>query len=488
MCLDPNASTKAQKGFAVDSEPQLERGLSFTDAMSLVVGIVIGTGVFLKAAVMAQAVRTPFLVLAAWVCAGVLSLAGALVYAELGALLPQAGGEYVYLRESYGDALAFLFGWMRMTVASTGTIASLAVGFSTFLSALIPFNTIWTQRSFVWFGQAISWQFGKQQALAVALILFISAINSVGVSVGGRIQSLVTGVKLFGIVVIVGGVFLFSHGLHFSNLVASKDAPQWWFGISSFGTAMLAALWAYDGWNQMPMVAGEVQQPERNVPRALIGGMVIMIFLYTIVNLAYFLVLPVREIATSSSTLYRDAVPVAAKAAQTFLGTLGGRLVSIIFLVSTLGSLQGSVLTCARVPYAMAKDGLFFSPFGVLSKSAHTPVFSIAMQAIWASVLALSGTFDQLTDYTIFSSWIFYALVTSSVFVLRRKMPNVVRPYRTLGYPFMPIVFIGVACWLTWNTLQTRPLESLTGIIIIAMGLPLYLYFRRIRRRDKRFR
>ncbi len=460
--------------------PQLRRELTFADATSLVIGIVIGTGVFLKAAVMAQAVGRPSLVLAAWVGAGLLSLAGALSYAELGALLPEAGGEYVYLREAYGDTWAFLFGWMRLTVGSTGTIASLAVGFSTFLYAVIPNNHVWWQHTFFGTSHPFRWQFGVQQATAVVVILAISAINCAGVALGGRIQSVITASKIVGIAVIVGGVFIFGHP-QASNFQGAQNSSAS-VGMSSFGIAMLAALWAYDGWNQMPMVAGEVRHADRNVPRALIVGMIVVIALYTAVNFAYFAVLPFNDVATSSSTLYRDAPPVATKAAMTFLKSGGAQLISIVFLVSALGALHGSILTTARVPFAMARDGLFFSRFQGLSKTAHAPVLAIAIQAVWSSVLAISGTFDQLTDYVIFSSWVFYGLVASSVFVLRRKMPNAPRPYRTLGYPVIPMVFIAVACWLVLNTLQTRPAESGAGIVLVALGLPFYAYFRRTRR------
>ncbi len=465
---------------APSSEPQLIRGLRLTDTTSLVVGIVIGTGVFLKAAVMAQSVGTPLLVLAAWIGAGMLTLAGTLVYAELGGLVPRSGGEYVYLREAYGDACAFLFGWTRLAVGSTGSIASLAVGFATFLSVLMPLNAVWVHRTFNLFGQKISWQFGIQQILSVVVILLISAINCVGVAFGGRVQSVVTGLKLLGIAVIIGGVFLFSGQMHLSNL-ASPSGRLHRAGMSGFSIAMLAALWAYDGWNQMPMVAGEVENPQRNIPRALITGMSIVIISYTALNLAYFLALPFHAIITSNSTLYRAAPPVATKAAQTFLSSFGGQLISITFVISTLGALNGTILTCARVPFAMARDGLFFSRFGALSEGARVPVFSIIIQAIWSSILAMSGTFDQLTDCVIFSSWIFYGLVVSSVFVLRRKLPSAPRPYRTVGYPIVPLIFIATAAWLVLTTLQAKPLESGVGLAFIACGIPFYLHFRDLR-------
>jgi APA family basic amino acid/polyamine antiporter len=445
------------------------------------VGTVIGTGVFLKAAIMAQEVGSPWLVLAAWVVAGLLSLAGALTYGELGALLPKAGGEYVYLRESYGEAPAFLYGWMRIVVGSTGSIASLAVGFATFSAVLLPLNSIWFEHPFTFFGHTMLWQFGPRQIVAVSAIVVISVINCLGVLLGGRIQTFLTVLKVMGIVTIIGGVFFFSRSATLANLASSRGAGSW-SGLSHFGAAMLAALWAYDGWNQMPMVAAEVKNPQRNVPRALIAGMIVVVLLYCFANLAYFLALPFNEVVTASSTQYRDAAPVAAKAAQTFVGKVGSNFVLGLFLVSTLGALNGTILMCARVPYAMARDGMFFAGIGRLSESTRVPVLSIGVQAVWASILAVSGTYDQLTDYVIFSSWIFYALVTSSVFVLRRKMAGAVRSYRTPGYPMMPILFLIVAGWLVLNTLFTRPLESAAGLFLISVGVPLYFYFRRRRR------
>lgn len=464
-------------------KPQLIRGLNLRDTTALVVGTIIGTGVFLKAAPMAQQVGTPALVLLVWIVSGLLSLAGALTYAELGAMLPHAGGEYVYLRAAYGNLPAFLFGWMRLLIGSTGSIAAYGVGFAIFLSGLLSanpdlsakYNFAWAERDFSLFGDKIHWQFGPPQIVAVGIILLFSGLNCFKVVFGGRIQSLFTFAKLLGIATIVFGVFFFAHGATWQHLLAPVNTKSW-CGFSAFGAAMLAALWAYDGWNNMPMVAGEVQNPGRNVPRALIFGMLVVLLVYGLANLAYHVALPMDEIVSARSTAHRDALPVASKAAQTFLGANGPALVSIIFILSTLGTLNGSILTNARIPYAMARDGLFLTSVGNLSERSKVPVVSIILQAIWASVLALSGTFDQLTDYVIFASWIFYGATTAAVFVLRKKMPDAPRPYRTLGYPIVPLVFVLVAGWLTINTLKTSPVPSLLGLALIALGLPVYFF------------
>jgi len=461
-----------------EPEPQLHRGLTLAHTISLVVGGVIGTGVFLKATVMAQTVGSPSLVLWAWALAGLLSMAGALTYAELGALLPHAGGEYVYLSEAYGKGPAFLFGWMRFVMGSAGSIASLAVGFATFLAAVLPINYNWAEYTYRAFGQTLTWRFGTQQVLAVGVIILLSALNCGRVVLGGQVQFLLTILKVAGIAAIVGGILFFSKGGSITHLASSAGVRPL-TSLAAFGTAMLAALWAYEGWNQMPMCAGEVQHPTRNVPRGLIIGMALVVVIYCVANFSYFYALPFSEVLTSNSTTYRDALPVAAKAAQTFLARYGATFVSLVFVISTLGALNGTILSSARVPYAMARDGLFFAPFGRLSGATRVPVFSIVLQGIWASLLAISGTYDQLTDCVVFASWIFYALVTTSVFALRRKMPQAERPYKTLAYPFLPLVFVVVASWLVWNTVHTRPLESTVGLGLIAAGLPLYFYFRK---------
>lgn len=461
----------------MDEQKGLVRGLTAIHTAALVVGIVIGTGVFLKTGVMTQDVGSPPLVMAAWIAAGALSLAGALSYAELGAMLPVAGGEYVYLKKSYGNAAAFLFGWQRFIVAGSGSNASLASGFAIFLAAFLPLNAVWVRREVSLLGQTIDWQFGPRQLVAVGAILFLSVVNCFSVALGGKVQSALTVLKVGGIAFVVLGIFLFSGSADWSHLRTPVHTARW-SGGAAFGTAMLAALWAYDGWNNMPMAAGEVQQPGRSIPRALIGGMLAVMAIYCLANLAYFYALPVEEVVTSNSTAHRAALPVASKAASTFLGEYGGKLVAVAFVFSAFGALNGAILSNARVPYAMARDGLFFAKMADLSESTRVPVWSLGVQAVWSSLLAVSGTFDQLTDSLLFASWIFYGLVTSSVFVLRRKMPDAPRPYRTLGYPVVPAVFVLVSAWLVVNTLVEKRIESVTGLVLILAGLPLFFWFR----------
>ncbi len=392
---DSEPTLTIREPYMAEEKNHLIRGLTLTDTTALVIGTVIGTGVFLKAAPMAQGVGTPTLVMIAWVAAGLLTLAGALTYAELGAMLPHAGGEYVYLRHSYGDASAFLFGWQRFIVAGSASIAALGAGFAVFLSAFLPLNQVWAARKFTLLGQTINWQFGSKELVAVGVILLLSGLNCLTVAFGGKVQSVLTVLKVAGLVIVIGGVFFFAPTVTWSNLATPAGTPAW-SGFAAFGVAMLAALWAYDGWNNMPMAAGEVQNPGRNIPRALIGGMIVVMAIYCLANLAYFYALPFGEVLTSYSTTQRESLPVASKAAQSFLGEYGGRIVALAFVVSALGALNGSILSNARVPYAMARDGVFFSNMASLSKTTRVPVTAIIIQGVWSCVLALSGTFDQL--------------------------------------------------------------------------------------------
>ncbi len=464
-----------------ERKKHLVRGLGLVASTSIVICSIIGTGIFLKTAVMAQLVGSPMLVMAAWITAGMLSLAGALTYAELGAMMPRAGGDYVYLGAAWGDLVAFLYGWMYITVGAAGA-AALAVAFATFLAAVAPTDQVWAERAFTLFGQPILWRFGTKQIVAVTAILLCAVLNCAAVTVSGKIQSLVTAAKVAGVLVIIGGVFLFSKGTSWTHLSPPRFSGDI-DGVSAFGAAMIAALWAYNGWTFLGLVAGEVRDPGKTVPRALITGTILVLAVYLLANLAYFFALPFGEILTSNSTAHRDALSVAGKAAETFLGPVGLTFMYALFMVSTIGTLHSEILVIPRIPYAMARDGLFFAAFGRLN-GAGVPVFSIIFKAFWACILACSGSFDQLTTLLIFALWIFYAMTASGVFVLRRKRPDLPRPYRVTGYPMVPALFVLVALWLVINTLLTNPVESGLGVCLILLGVPLYFHFRR--RKPKR--
>jgi APA family basic amino acid/polyamine antiporter len=442
---------------------ELIRGLTLIDASSIVIGSIIGTGVFLKTSTMAVLVGSPTTVLLIWVVAGLLSLAGALAYAELGTLMPNAGGEYVYLREGYGDMWAFLYGWMRFWIGAPGSIAAYAVGAMTFMSGAIDLSFI-----------------GGKAAGAVIVIIIFSSINCLNIAFGGRINAIMTGLKLLIIIGLALGVLLASDGGSLSHFSETTPGLSGFAGWSAFGSATLAALWAYDGWNNLPMVGGEIKNPQRNIPLSLGLGMLTILAIYLIANIAYFYALPFAEILTSNSDTFPDALPVATKAAMTFLGTSGVTILSAAFVFSALGAMNGSIMTGARVPYAMAKDGLFFKQLASLHQTTMVPMVSIIVQGAVAMVLALSGTFDQLTNYVIFSAWIFYAMVTGVVFVLRKRLPDAPRSYRTLGYPLVPLIFIILATLLLINTVIESPRESTIGLVFILSGIPVYFLFKKL--------
>jgi APA family basic amino acid/polyamine antiporter len=471
----------------LENKNQLVRGLSLIAAISIVIGNVIGTGVFLKARVMTCNVGTPKMVLLVYVIAGLLSLAGALTYAELAAMMPRAGGEYVFLREAYGPRWAFLYGWMSFFIGKAGSQAALGVGFAIFLNVLL--GGVLSGQYFALNLLGYQFPFGHLQVVALAAIVIVTLINCAAVNVSGGVAAVLTGIKI-ALVLLVGiGAFLLAQGADWSHFAMSNAggacegvSASARAGFAGFGAAMLGALWAYDGWNNVTLVAGEVKDPQRNLPRALIGGMLLVSGLYIFVNFAYFYVLSPTEVANVSA-----ASSVATEVARRFLGPLAISLIAAALLSSTFGTLHTSILTGARVPYAMARDRFFFRSLSKVSARTHVPIGALIAQAIWACILTLSGSFDALTDYAIFGLWIFYALVTASVFVFRKRMPDADRPYRTWGYPVVPILFLIVAGMLLVNTVLTTPKQALTGVALIALGLPVYWYWARLnQRRDEK--
>lgn len=469
----------------------LVRGLGLLAAVSIIIGNVVGTGVFLKARVMTCNVGEPTWVMIAWIAAGLLSLAGALTYAELSAMKPEAGGEYVFLRDAYGRIWSFLYGWMLIFVGKTGAQASVAmvfaIGLNDFLDGTLKRTLVQTNL----FGYAF--EITSLQIIAVMMIIIFTTINCASVAFSGQIATALTVVKVLLIAFVGIGAFVWVTGgtfAHFSlaetNGTCEGVADAVRFGsesysfIAGFGAAMLGALWGYDGWNNLTLVAGEVKEPQRNIPIALVGGTIVIIFLYVFAHLAYFFVLDPTAIASVSKSSSVAKVVVeqffAGSGAVTFATGFAVALFTVGLMLSSIGTLHTSILTGARVPYAMAKDGLMFEPMGRLSEGTRVPVIALVVQGAWACLLALSGSFDTLTDYVIFGSWIFYALVTSSVFVFRKKLPRAERPYKAFGYPVVPILFLLVAGWLLINTLLTTPVQAFAGLFLILLGLPVYFY------------
>ena len=470
----------------------LIRGLGLIAAISVIIGNVIGTGVFLKARVMTCNVGSPDWVIAAWIAAGLLSLAGALTYAELTAMKPEAAGPYVFLRDSYGRLSSFLFGWMQMFIARTGSQAGVAVVFAIALNDYLDGALKQTLFSTSIFGYA--YEVTSLQIIAVVVIAIFTTLNCLSVSMSGQIATALTMIKI-GLVLFVGlGAFMFVTGGNFGNFslmdtggscegvtASVRFGSAEYSFLAGFGAAMLGALWGYDGWDNLSFVAGEVKDPNRNIPIAIIGSVLLIILLYVGVHVAYFYVLDPTTVAGVS----KDSSVAMALVSKFFAAdilTLGTGIAVAIFTVglmmSSLGTLHTSILSASRIPYAMANDGLMFNGFKKLSINA-VPINGVLFQGVWASVLALSGSFDTLTDYVIFGSWLFYALITSSIFIFRRKHPDAPRPYRAWGYPVVPVIFLLVAGWLLVSTLINTPQQSVTGLLLIVLGLPVYYFLTR---------
>lgn len=437
----------------------LAAGLGFREAVSLVIGTIIGTGIFLKAAVMAQLAGSVTAVLLAWVVAAGLSLMGALCYAELGSRFPHAGGEYVFLRKAWPEWVAFLYGWTRFWIGSPAAIAAYAVGAATFSAGFLDVHAL-----------------GGRAVVAVSLVWIFTIINCFKVHFGGSVQASLTLLK----VVLIGGlaaiIFISAPQQNWARLMANEGFSWGQVTSGSFGAAVLAALWAFDGWNNMPMAAGEIRDGQRNVPRALIVGLGVVTIMYVTANLAWFYGASFEEISTSSSTRYPEALPAATKAIQGFLGEGGIAIVSFAFVMSALGAMNGSILTSARVPYAMARDGLFPAWFARVNPRSQVPVISLLVQGVSASLLAATGSFDQLTDYVVFSSWIFYALAAGGLFKLRR-LGGDFDGYRIKFFPMIPVCFVLMALWLMLQAIHSNPAACITGALLIALGVPIYRLF-----------
>jgi len=424
---------------------QLPRKLGLADSIAIVIGIVIGGGIFLVPNLVARNLASAPMILAVWTFAGIVSFFGALACAELGAAFPSTGGQYVFLREAYGPLAGFLCGWSMFTVARSAQVAWMAVVFSLYLSYLVPL------------GAAAS------KLLSLAVLALFTWINYVGVRTAAVVQTSFTAAKILGALIIIASAFFLGHPAAGATAAPPLAAG---FSLSSFGVALIACLLAYDGWVQLSFVAGEIRNPKRNVLLALALGSLVVMAIYLMANLAYLRVLTVPEIAASDH--------VGATAAERVLGPAGGTLVSLIILVSILGTLNGCMLTTPRVYFAQANDGLFLRQFGEVHPRHQTPAFAIVAQAVWAAVLLLTGSYEALVDYALFGTWIFYGLMVAAVIVLRRKHPDVPRPYRMWGYPVTPLLFVAITTWFVLNTLITRPGPSLAGLALILVGMPVY--------------
>ncbi len=448
--------------------PQLRRALGTWSAAAIVVGTIIGSGIFLVPKDMTEAVGSVPLVFLVWVAGGLLSLFGALAYAELAAAMPEAGGEYVYLREAYGPLWGFLYGWTQTWVAKSGSVATLATAFFVYLANFEPRldQVCWTLAYPVGPGGGpleIRWG----QLFAALAVLILAGVNYLGVRFGGGVQVALTSLKLG----LLAALIVIGLGSGQGNVAHFRSATAAAGGWTGFFAALVAALWAYDGWNNVSMVASEIRHPQRNLPLALIFGTLAVMLIYLLTNAAYFYILPAEAVARSER--------VAAEMMRRLLGTYGADAVSLAAMVSIFAALNGSILSGSRVPYALARDGYFFRPLAEIHPAHRTPSVSILVLSLWACLLIFTGRYRELFTYVIFASWIFYGMTAAAVIVLRRKRPDLIRPYRSLGYPILPLLFAAGSAAVVFSTLLHSPRESAIGLTLIVAGLPFYFWRRR---------
>ena len=427
---------------------ELPRRLGLWDSVAIVIGTIIGSGVFIVPGSIARELPSADWMLGIWLAAGALSLCGALAFAELGAMMPHAGGQYVYLREAYSPLWGFLFSWVLLLVVRSGSTATLAVGFSIYLGYFVPLSPLLERLS------------------AAGVILLLTGLNYRTLIGGALVQNATTVLKVSGLV-LVAVAALGDRAQPLAETATASSA----FGLSEIGVAMIACLWAYNGWYQAGFVAGEIKDPHRNLPISLGAGVGAVILLYMLANVAYMNVLTVEEIAATDR--------VAAVVAERVFGSAGGTIISATILISIFGALNSGILAGPRVYFALAKDGLFFRRFAEVHPRFETPALAVLLQGVWAAILSLSGSYVGLFSFAMFAGWIFYGLAVVGVIVLRIKRPEWERPYRMWGYPVTPVLFAIASVGLVANTLITQPLPSLAGLGLIASGVPVYFWMRR---------
>ncbi|MCX6558395.1 MAG: amino acid permease [Candidatus Aminicenantes bacterium] len=481
---------------------ELLREIGLVAAVAFAIGSVIGSGIFKKPGLMASQLESPLLLLLVWVVAGVMTLFGVLSIAEISGMFPAAGGQYVYFNKSYGDFAGYLYGWAVFIVIQTGSIASIAYVFSDSLGYFFRFPRLgpaWEAFALriPGLGSITPFKFIGLKGCTILLILFLTVINYLGVRLGSAVQILFTSLKIAAILAIVVLAFTIGHG-SLANFTQSAVAFSHGYTpvFLAFIIAMAGAFWAYDGWINITYLAGEIKNPQKNMPRAMIIATATFITIYLLINLAYFYLIPAKVMGAKylAAEASGQSYLVATDAASSFLGNLGGSLIAIAIMISTFGTTNGTLMMSARVYYAMAREKLFFRKLQDVHPRFRTPGPSLIVQGIWTSVLILSGTFDQLTDMLIFVSWIFYAAAALGVIVLRRKMPDHERPYRVWGYPAVPVLFIIFAMIYVVFTLYSdisnyvngrAPLiNSLAGLVLVALGIPGYIYWKRRKTRE----
>jgi basic amino acid/polyamine antiporter, APA family len=469
----PTTETPASTSQPSLSQPTLVRGLGLLDSVMLLVGGIIGSSIFLTAKDIAGPLPHPVLFLLVWVLGGVISMCACFAFAELGSMFPDSGGQYVYLREAYGDLLAFLYGWMLFSVGNAGSIAALAVGSAAYLGGIIPSIS---QQHVV--ASVAGIVLTRAHVIALTMIAAVTWVNVVGLRRGALLQNLATWAKFgaIGAFVILGFAIGKGDWHHFTaqqwgtvnGLTTGMSPGQL---LSAFGIALIAVFWAYDGWVYVTWVAGEVKEPRRNVPLAMVLGVLIVGVVYVAMNMTYVYALPIGEIASHETIAHDAAVTLFTPAAAVWL--------SAMIAISCFGALACAVLSSPRVYYAMAVDGVFFRRMAKVHPRWRTPAFALVAQGVWSGILTLSGRYDQLYTYVMFGMVLSYTLTVIGLFLLRWKRPDIPRPYRCTGYPWLPAIYILVGTAWTLNTIITRPTEAFWGTAIVLLGIPGYLYWKR---------
>ena len=455
-----------------ESHGPLRRTLGLWPAMTIVIGTIIGSGIFLVPASMIKAVGSPAMVFGVWIFGGILTLFGALSYAELSAAMPDSGGEFVYLGRAYGPLYGFLYGWTQTVIGVSASISALGAALVIYLNDFFPaLDRVWLHTSWPIGPEGMPFEIRIGQLVGMGFILTLTTLNYLSTRVGGSVQvagtflkmGLIAAIVILGLTSHVGTIANF--GIAYTGNAGQSGSG----GVAGFFSALVAALWAYDGWNNGPIIGGEIQRPEKNLPRALIGGTLIVMTTYLLTNLAYFYVLSGPEVAASGR--------VATATMRKVLGDSGGSVVSVAAIISIFAGLNGMILSGARLPFAMAQKGQFFGFARRIDKSFGTPSGALLFIGLCSSLLLLSGRFEDLARMVIFSEWIFYAMTAFAVIALRRSQPNMARPYRVLGYPLVPFLFVLVAIGLLCSTLWAYPRESGLGLALIAAGLPFYYHW-----------
>lgn len=461
------ASPPAEKQ-AQGAQPTLVRGLSLLDSVLLLVSGIIGSSIFLTAKDIAGPLPQPMLFLLVWVIGGVVSLFGCIAFAELGSMFPDSGGQYIYLREAYGDLVAFLYGWMLFAVANGGTIAALAVAAAAYMGEIVPAIS---QEHAIFTVAGIT--FTHTHAVGLVLIAILTYVNVVGLRWGALMQNVSTWTKFVAMSAFVVLGFAIGKGdwshFHSQSGLTMGLAPRQL--ISALGVALIAVFWAYDGWVYITWVSGEVKEPRRNVPRAMILGILTVGVIYLAMNLTYAYALPLKEIAKHETIAHATAVALFSPRAAGWL--------SAMIAISCFSAAASCTLSGARVYLAMAQDGAFFRRMAVIHPKWRTPAFSLIGQGIWAAILTVSGRYDQLYTYVIYGMVLSYTLTVVGMFVLRWKRPEIPRPYRCTGYPWIPAIYVLIGTAWTLNTILTRPKEAFWGTAIVLLGVPGYLYWKR---------